>query len=63
HRDLVTVRPEADARSVAEVIAKYNLFAVPVVNDEGLLQGIVTVDDAIDVLLPPERRRRPPRRY
>ncbi|WP_162179585.1 magnesium transporter [Thermogemmatispora carboxidivorans] len=63
HRDLVTVRPEADARSVAEIIAKYNLFAVPVVNDEGALQGIVTVDDAIDVLLPPERRRRPPRRY
>ncbi|WP_376795304.1 magnesium transporter MgtE N-terminal domain-containing protein [Thermogemmatispora sp.] len=62
-RDLVTVRPEADARSVAEVIAKYNLLAVPVVNDEGLLRGIVTVDDAIDVLLPPERRRKPPRRY
>jgi magnesium transporter len=61
--DLVTVRPETDARGVAEIIAKYNLFAVPVVNEEGLLQGIVTVDDAIDVLLPPERRRRPPRMY
>ncbi|WP_112431771.1 magnesium transporter [Thermogemmatispora tikiterensis] len=63
HRDLVTVRPEADALNVAETIAKYNLLAVPVVNDEGALQGIVTIDDAIDVLLPPERRRRPLRRY
>jgi magnesium transporter len=61
--DLVTVSPETDARSVAEIIAKYNLFAVPVVDEGGLLQGIVTVDDAIDVLLPPERRRKPPRMY
>jgi CBS domain-containing protein len=50
-----------DARSVAETIAHYNLLAVPVVDDEGRLQGIVTVDDAIDTVAPSAWRRRLPR--
>jgi len=61
--DIVTVHPDADPRTVAEIMAKYNLLAVPVVNAEGVLEGIVTVDDALDVLLPPERRRKPTRMY
>jgi magnesium transporter len=61
--DLVTVKPDDDAHTVAEIIAKYNLLAVPVVNDEQLLMGVVTVDDALDVLLPAERRRKPKRMY
>ena len=61
--DVVTVKPDDDPQSVAEVMAKYNLLAVPVVNDDLVLTGIITVDDALDVLLPPERRRRPKRMY
>jgi magnesium transporter len=61
--DLVIVKPDDDAHTVAEIIAKYNLLAVPVVNDEQLLMGVVTVDDALDVLLPAERRRKPKRMY
>lgn len=61
--DVVTVRPDAGSREVAEIMAKYNLLAVPVVGEEGYLEGIVTVDDAIEVLLPPEQRRRPRRMY
>lgn len=61
--DLITVQPETDPGTVAEIMAKYNLLAVPVVNVEGILQGIVTVDDALDVLLPNERRRKPTRMY
>ena len=61
--DIVTVTPDADPRTVAEIMAKYNLLAVPVVNAAGVLEGIVTVDDALDVLLPPERRRKPTRMY
>ncbi len=61
--DLVTVHPDTPPATVAETIAKYNLLAVPVVNEEGILQGVVTVDDALDVLLPPERRRGPRRMY
>jgi magnesium transporter len=50
-----------EGRSVAETIAHYNLLAVPVVDDEGRLQGIVTVDDAIDTVAPTSWRRRLPR--
>lgn len=61
--DMVTVTPDHDAHAVAEIIAKYNLLAVPVVSEEKYLAGVVTVDDALDVLLPPERRRKPTRMY
>ena len=61
--DLITVQPDADPQSVAEIMAKYNLLAVPVVSPQGFLQGVVTVDDALDVLLPDERRRKPTRMY
>lgn len=61
--DVVTVKADEDPHTVAEVMAKYNLLAVPVVNEEQALIGVVTVDDALDVLLPPERRRRPKRMY
>ncbi|GCE25760.1 membrane protein [Dictyobacter alpinus] len=60
---LIMVRPDTDPRTVAETLAKYNLLAVPVINEDGVLEGIVTVDDALDVLLPPDRRRRPTRMY
>jgi Mg/Co/Ni transporter MgtE len=44
-------------------MAKYNLLAVPVINATGILEGVVTVDDALDVLLPNTRRRKPRRMY
>ncbi|HZR99434.1 MAG TPA: CBS domain-containing protein [Chloroflexota bacterium] len=46
---------------VARIIAKYNLLAVPVVDGEDRLQGIVTVDDAIDIILPVAWKKRLPR--
>lgn len=58
--DLVTVQPDAEPRAVAEIMAKYNFLAVPVVSETGTLEGVVTIDDALDVLLPGERRK--PRR-
>jgi magnesium transporter len=61
--DLITVQPDTEPRTVAEIMAKYNLLSVPVVNPEGILEGVVTVDDALDVLLPNERRRKPTRMY
>lgn len=61
--DVITVQPDTDAREVAEIMAKYNFLAVPVVSMEGVLEGVVTVDDALDVLLPPDRRRKPTRMY
>ncbi len=54
----VAVRTDAAEEEVTEVVARYNLLAVPVVDAEGHLEGIVTVDDAIDTLLPQPSKRR-----
>ncbi|HEX4684078.1 MAG TPA: magnesium transporter, partial [Gemmatimonadaceae bacterium] len=50
-RKPLTVRPETDREEVARVIAKYNLLALPVVDDEHHVLGIVTVDDVIDAIV------------
>jgi magnesium transporter len=47
--DVVSATPATSAKDVASMIARYDLLAVPVVDDEGKMLGIVTVDDAIDV--------------
>ena len=39
-------------------IAKYNLLAVPVVDDDDRMQGIVTIDDALDTVMPAGIKRR-----
>ncbi len=54
---LKSVTPETDDMVVAEIISKYNLVALPVVDEEGVLLGIVSVDDAIDMILPPSAKR------
>ncbi|MBI4315255.1 MAG: CBS domain-containing protein, partial [Chloroflexi bacterium] len=48
---------------VAQIIAKYNLSAVPVVDDERRLHGIVTADDALDKIIPTAWKKRLPRMY
>jgi magnesium transporter len=50
HRNLRTVGPGEDQEKVAAMIDRYDLLAVPVVDGEGRLLGIVTVDDVMDVL-------------
>ena len=57
----VTVGALADEDEVAEIVAHYNLLAVPVVDASGHLVGIVTVDDAMDAILPDAWRKRLPR--
>lgn len=47
----VTVTPEVDREDVARLISKYNLLAVPVVDAQGHVIGIVTVDDVIDAMI------------
>jgi Mg/Co/Ni transporter MgtE len=61
--DLPTVTPEDPAESAAHVLAEYNLLAVPVLDEERHLLGIVTVDDALAVLLPEIWRRRGGRNF
>src|SRR5258708_10948093 len=50
-----------DAAEVAQKIAEYNLLALPVVDEAGEILGIVTVDDAIEILLPKGWRQRLPK--
>jgi CBS domain-containing protein/sporulation protein YlmC with PRC-barrel domain len=59
-QNVIHVYVEDHANEVAQVLARYNLLAVPVVNEEEKLLGIITVDDTLERLLPPERRRRLP---
>jgi magnesium transporter len=47
----VTVGPLTDREDVARLISKYNLLAIPVVDDANHVLGIVTVDDVIDALI------------
>jgi magnesium transporter len=50
-RKPVTVNVQDDQEKVAQKIGKYNLLAVPVVEQDGSVVGFVTVDDVIDVLI------------
>ena len=45
-----SVRPETDQEDVAQIVAQYNYLAVPVVDGDDQLIGIVTVDDVVDVI-------------
>ena len=57
----VSVRTDASEEDITNVIAKYNLLALPVVDDKGELHGIITIDDAIDLVLPLAWKKRLPR--
>ena len=55
--DVVTVSLDASREEVASMIARYDFLAVPVIDEDGRMRGIVTVDDAIDVLMPEKVRK------
>ena len=48
--DLLSVRVDTDQEEAARQVASYNLLAIPVVNEESKLAGVITVDDVIDVI-------------
>lgn len=48
--DIISVHTETDQEEVAHMVADYNLVAIPVVDSENKLVGVVTVDDVIDVI-------------
>ena len=65
-RDFMTAEPisvnlAAGEEEVTQTIAKYNLLALPVVDAAGVVHGIVTIDDAIDLVLPLAWKKRLPR--
>lgn len=50
-RDPICTKPLTDREDVARIMTKYDLLAVPVVDDKGHVLGIVTVDDIIDAII------------
>jgi len=50
-RRLLTVQADASQEEVARLVSKYDVHAIPVVDEENRLLGIVTVDDVIDILI------------
>jgi magnesium transporter len=48
--DVVSVQTDMDQEEVAKIVARYNILAVPVVDENNKLVGIVTVDDVIDII-------------
>lgn len=61
--DPISVGVDLDAEQVGAAIARYNLLALPVVDAQGRMQGIVTVDDAFERALGEGWRRRLPEIY
>jgi CBS domain-containing protein len=61
--NVVRVGLDANQRDIAHTVAHYNLLAVPVVDEEDRLQGIVTVDDAIDAAIPTSWKKRIPKAF
>ena len=49
-RHMPTIHPGADEKKVAELFDKYNLLTLPVIDDEGVLTGVITADDVINML-------------
>lgn len=49
--EIISVRTHDDQEEVARLFSKYDLLAIPVLDNDGLMVGIVTVDDAMDVVV------------
>lgn len=49
-KKMIAVNTSDDKEHVAELIQKYDLLAIPVIDNEGRLVGIITIDDIIDVI-------------
>jgi magnesium transporter len=56
-----TIHPDQKAAEAARVMTEYNLLALPVTDATGRMLGLVTADDALDVLLPASIKRHVPR--
>jgi magnesium transporter len=50
HRDMVSVRVDQDREEAARELAQFDLLAIPVVDDQNRLVGIITHDDVLDVM-------------
>ena len=61
--DVVDIAADVDEEEVGRIMTKYDLLAIPVVDEERRLVGIVTLDDALDAVLPDDWKQRLPRLF
>lgn len=61
--ELITITPESTAEEVANLLSKYDLLALPVLDAEGTMLGVVTFDDALEDIIPEDIRKQLPRNY
>ncbi len=59
--DFISVYTDTQAEDAAALMADYGFRAMPVTNEAGEIQGIITFDDALDLILPADLRRRVPK--
>lgn len=57
-QNVKSVHLDMGRREIAEIISKYDFIAIPVVDDDKKIRGVITVDDIIDLLVPNPTRRR-----
>lgn len=60
HKRVISVELGTKQDDIAQIVSKYNLIAVPVVDEANRLHGIVTADDALDKVLPTAWKKRLP---
>lgn len=51
NENFVYVSPDLDQEEVAKIVSKYDVTAIPVLNDKKIMLGIITVDDIVDVII------------
>ncbi|MGE5599352.1 MAG: CBS domain-containing protein, partial [Bacteroidota bacterium] len=63
NQQVISVRDTDDQAKVAEVITKYDLLAVPVIDQAGILVGVVVINDLVDAVFLEKIRRKIARRF
>lgn len=63
HQKVVSAHVQTKQDILAQMISKYNLLTIPVVDDENHLLGMVTADDALDKIIPTAWKKKLPRFY
>jgi len=59
HTNIVSVQPDEDHDSIADIFNKYGLLALPVTDAQNQILGIITVDDVLEILLPEKSKSDP----
>lgn len=63
HTELFHVHADTPAEEVASLLSKYDLLALPVLDEDGVMLGVVTFDDALEDVIPEDLREKLPRNY